>query len=81
MWSEAIATKCRFVSITSFNEWHEGTQIEPAVGGKVVDVKYLHGKKQPGKFSYKSYGQNPNFYLDLTKKWVEKKVKSNLITT
>ena len=23
--------RARLVSITSFNEWHEGTQIEPAV--------------------------------------------------
>jgi glycoprotein endo-alpha-1,2-mannosidase len=30
MWSAAIAAKADGVTITSFNEWHEGTQIEPA---------------------------------------------------
>jgi len=30
MWHAAIAAKPDGVTITSFNEWHEGTQIEPA---------------------------------------------------
>jgi hypothetical protein len=30
MWQAAIAAKPDGVTITSFNEWHEGTQIEPA---------------------------------------------------
>jgi len=30
MWSSAIAAGADLVTITSFNEWHEGTQIEPA---------------------------------------------------
>jgi hypothetical protein len=30
MWSAAIAAGADLVTITSFNEWHEGTQIEPA---------------------------------------------------
>ena len=30
MWRAAIAAKADRVTITSFNEWHEGTQIEPA---------------------------------------------------
>src|SRR5207253_8626004 len=29
MWTQAIAARAEWVSITSFNEWHEGTQIEP----------------------------------------------------
>jgi hypothetical protein len=30
MWRSAIAAHADQVTITSFNEWHEGTQIEPA---------------------------------------------------
>jgi hypothetical protein len=30
MWRTAIAAGADSVTITSFNEWHEGTQIEPA---------------------------------------------------
>ena len=32
MWRGAIAAHADRVTITSFNEWHEGTQIEPAAG-------------------------------------------------
>lgn len=39
------------ISITSFNEWHEGSQIEPAI------------KKE----GYSDYGTNSGFYLELTK--------------
>jgi glycoprotein endo-alpha-1,2-mannosidase len=30
MWGAAIAAGAELVTVTSFNEWHEGTQIEPA---------------------------------------------------
>ncbi|HZQ15211.1 MAG TPA: hypothetical protein VFA82_00430 [Gaiellaceae bacterium] len=30
MWRAAITARPDFVTVTSFNEWHEGTQIEPA---------------------------------------------------
>ena len=30
MWRSALRAKADLVTITSFNEWHEGTQIEPA---------------------------------------------------
>ena len=30
MWSSAIRARPDVVTVTSYNEWHEGTQIEPA---------------------------------------------------
>ncbi|XP_033095262.1 glycoprotein endo-alpha-1,2-mannosidase-like [Anneissia japonica] len=57
----ALQTNPDIISITSFNEWHEGSQIEPAI------------PKSIPKFTYLDYGKNgPNYYLDLTRKWVEK---------
>ena len=34
MWRGALRGKADLVTITSYNEWHEGTQIEPARAGK-----------------------------------------------
>eukprot|EP00960_Hanusia_phi_P034229 750930-Hanusia_phi.AAC.3 len=39
MWQSAVAAQTEFVSITSYNEWGEGTQIEPAVP-KTVDLEH-----------------------------------------
>lgn len=53
--SHALDAKPKFVSITSFNEWHEGTQIEPAIPKSYND------------FQYQNYlPQNEYFYLKLT---------------
>ena len=55
--SAAIAAGAPLVSITSFNEWHEGTQIETAAVHK----------------GYPDYGNaGPDFYLRLTRAWVER---------
>ena len=59
--SNALKVSPSVISITSFNEWHEGTQIEPAVEKITSDRKYL---------SYGSKG--PNFYLNLTRQFVSK---------
>lgn len=60
-WSSALETRPRYVSVTSFNEWHEGTQIEAAM------------PQQCEGFTYEDYGQKygQNHYLDLTRKWSE----------
>jgi hypothetical protein len=42
MWQAAIAAHADRVTITSFNEWHEGTQIEPAApAGRHGSYRYL----------------------------------------
>jgi competence/damage-inducible protein CinA-like protein len=57
----AIAVHPPVISITSFNEWHEGTQIEPAVPKEIPDFKYL------------DYGPHePEYYLDRTSYWADR---------
>ena len=41
MWRAAISSTADAVTITSFNEWHEGTQIEPAVACRRANYRYL----------------------------------------
>lgn len=41
MWRSAIASGADGVTITSFNEWHEGTQIEPAQPTRRGTYRYL----------------------------------------
>ncbi|HEY0415587.1 MAG TPA: hypothetical protein VGC78_04305 [Gaiellaceae bacterium] len=41
MWRAAIGAAADRVTITSFNEWHEGTQIEPAVVRRRGRYRYL----------------------------------------
>lgn len=57
--NNALKVSPDFISITSFNEWHEGTQIEPAVAKKTKSRTYL---------DYEPLG--PNNYLDLTRNLV-----------
>ena len=65
---KAIKVNPDFIGITSFNEWHEGTQLEPAVPKKLSS------------YTYEDYGENtdPLFYIHKTRaliseyeKWVE----------
>ncbi|XP_037096608.1 glycoprotein endo-alpha-1,2-mannosidase [Syngnathus acus] len=55
--SAALEAKPDLLSVTSFNEWHEGTQIETAVpkSGSVLYLDYLPNK--------------PTIYLEITRKW------------
>lgn len=48
------------VSITTFNEWHEGTQIEPAAQGMTDGYGY----------TYAAYTLGPTQYLSATAQWV-----------
>lgn len=60
-WRAALSSQPSVISITSFNEWHEGTQIEPAEPKKTDLFNY---------FDYEPEG--PYFYLNLTSYWVRK---------
>uniref|UniRef100_A0A3Q3NR88 Glycoprotein endo-alpha-1,2-mannosidase n=1 Tax=Labrus bergylta TaxID=56723 RepID=A0A3Q3NR88_9LABR len=55
--SAALQARPDFISITSFNEWHEGTQIEMATPktSLTVYLDYLPNK--------------PAIYLEITRKW------------
>lgn len=56
--SAALQARPDFISITSFNEWHEGTQIEMAIPktSQTVYLDYLPNK--------------PGIYLEITRKWI-----------
>ncbi|XP_012563925.2 glycoprotein endo-alpha-1,2-mannosidase [Hydra vulgaris] len=59
-WNAALNVKPDLISITSFNEWHEGTQIEKAIPKETTNFKYLDYSPSP-----------PDFYLSLTNKYVQ----------
>jgi len=56
----AIDVDPPFISITSFNEWHEGSIIEPAIPKSVDGITY---------FDFSPH--YPEYYLDRTRHWIE----------
>jgi glycoprotein endo-alpha-1,2-mannosidase len=65
MWERALRAQPGMVTITSYNEWHEGTQIEPA---RAIGAPYL---------SYEgAYGLTgraaERAYIDRTTEWVRR---------
>ena len=53
----AVEAKPDIISITSYNEWGEGTQIEPAMCNK---------------YGYMDYGDDGSYkYIDITRQYVE----------
>ena len=61
MWEEALKIHPEYISVTSFNEWHEGTQIEPAIPFQYNEYNYI---------DYSPHSEN--YYLERTKYWVNK---------
>ena len=63
-WQAAVDSGAARVAVTSFNEWHEGTQIEAAVPAAPT---------RPGVAAYLDYGpEAPDFYIAKTAAWVAK---------
>lgn len=60
MFMNAVNVNPDFIGITSFNEWHEGTQIEPAVPKSIPT------------FTYEDYGNDtdPMFYIKKTRELI-----------
>lgn len=59
-WMRALSLVPEIISITSFNEWHEGTQIEEAIPKSIDGYRYLD-----------YLPEEPNYYLLITKAYVQ----------
>lgn len=83
MWEAALGSGSEFVTVTSFNEWGEGTQIEPAVP-RAIDVDGLapQGLAIPrdtrtalglgGSYSDYSAEGGPHAYLRMTREYARR---------
>jgi glycoprotein endo-alpha-1,2-mannosidase len=60
-WQAALDAHAEVVSITSYDEWHEGTQIAPAIPKTTPTYTYL---------DYRPL--EPYYYIDRTAQWVKK---------
>ena len=61
MFEAALQAEPDMISVTSYNEWHEGTQIEPAVPRAAAGGAYADHE-----------GLDPCWYLDRTRHWVDR---------
>ncbi len=59
----AVGIEPQMVVITTFNEWHEGTQIEPAQSGVTTPSGYAY-------LDYQDLGSDG--YLKMTREWVDR---------
>jgi hypothetical protein len=66
MWQRAILSGAPWINITSFNEWHEGTQIEPAVAKSTSGYTYT---TYDGAFGTSGSGAEMA-YITRTRQWV-----------
>jgi glycoprotein endo-alpha-1,2-mannosidase len=66
MWQAAVAARPAWVSVTSFNEWHESTQIEPAADFQGGTRTYTGYEGAYGTAA----ADAPNAYLARTAYWV-----------
>ena len=64
----ALHCNLDWIAVTSFNEWHEGTQIEPAQSYQFKDTIYLDYEGLPDDY----YLTRTRYYLE---KWYNSKIK------
>jgi len=66
-WQSAIDSHADIVTVTSFNEWHEGTQIEPASPRCIPNSSYCYNDYEG---AYGKTGSQASYaYLDRTLYW------------
>ncbi|MBI3658565.1 MAG: alpha-mannosidase [Acidobacteria bacterium] len=66
MWTRAIESESEWISISSFNEWHEGSQIEPAMPFSFDGFTYLNYGG-----AYGLFGEQAELaYLNRTYDWI-----------
>ena len=73
MWKAAIELKVDYIAITSFNEFHEGSQVIHFIfNNKIFQIEPAIPKISKTGFKYEDYGSfKPDYYLQATKKWVK----------
>ncbi len=71
MWQGALESKADLVTVTSYNEWHEGTQIEPARARRRGYESYEGAWGRQGRASETAY-------LDRTAYWTARFARSQL---
>ncbi len=67
MWQAAISAGAEWISVTSYNEWHEGTQIEPATalaGGTRTYSSYEGAYGGAGTDSPRAYLVRTAYWID-----------------
>ncbi|UCH34915.1 MAG: S-layer homology domain-containing protein [Armatimonadota bacterium] len=67
MWRYAVDAAPEWLGITSFNEWHEGTQIEPAVPKTIPEFTYLSYEGHYGRYG----ADAETIYITRTRAWVD----------
>ncbi len=67
MWQRALDAEIEWVSITSFNKWHEGTQIEPVIVKSIPGYDYMNFEG-----AYGTTGADAQTaYLNRTAYWIQ----------